>query len=247
MIAIVVPCYNEAARFDLGYWREVIEKTPNSIFVFVNDGSSDNTQNLLASLKGRNAYSLNLPINLGKGEAIRSGLHFALRNSKPEILGFLDSDGAFGLADIQHMIELAHVKFSSSNKITCLIASRVALSGRNIERSQFRHYLGRLIVSYVCLGWKNAPYDTQSGFKLFLRDPVFIQVISTKFATRWFFDIEILLRLSRKSAGKVWEAPLENWRDVKNSKINIPEFKRVAREIRIIRKLVRSANRIGQK
>lgn len=242
MIAIVVPCFNEATRFDLAYWTEIVESIPDSIFIFVNDGSTDDTLKVISFIKKDNVFSVNLLKNLGKGEAIRFGLNFALQKFNPQSLGFIDSDGAFSPIDIRNIIAAANFKFLPPSKITCLIASRVALSGRNIERSKFRHYLGRIIVSYVCLGWNHPPYDTQSGFKIFKCDSDFVEAIANKFATRWFFDIEILLRISRVRMDRVWEVPLESWREIGNSSINSREFGRVIREIRTIRKLVKSAN-----
>ncbi len=238
----MVPCFNEAARFNLGYWTEIVESIPNSIFIFVNDGSTDETGRILNSIEKSNVVSLNLPKNLGKEEAIRFGLNYALSSFNPDYLGFLDSDGAFSPTDIRNIVSIANSKFIQPSKLTCLIASRVALSGRNIERSKLRHYLGRIIVSYVCLGWNNPPYDTQSGFKIFLRNSDFTEAVTTKFVTRWFFDIEILLRISRTHMERVWEIPLENWQEIGKSKINSREFVRVIREIIVIRKLVKSSN-----
>jgi len=240
MIALVVPCFNEATRFNKAYWTEIVESIPDALFIFVNDGSTDETSKVISSLKNEQCFFLNSPTNLGKGEAIRLGLNFALQKFKPHSLGFIDSDGAFGPVDIRNLIAAANDKFSPPSKITCLISSRVALSGRKIERSKFRHYMGRIIVSYVCLGWNHPPYDTQSGFKIFKSEPDFVEAITTKFATRWFFDIEILLRISRDRSDKVWEVPLESWCEIGNSSINLREFGRVAREIRTIRKLVNS-------
>ena len=99
---IVVPLYNEEKRFEVDYWNTI---TSNShyIFLFVNDGSTDDTSLVLNKLKSGNTRILNLEKNVGKSEAIRAGLNHAMTQSRSMVglLGYLDSDTAFS--------ELAHV------------------------------------------------------------------------------------------------------------------------------------------
>ena len=51
-ICIVIPCYNEENRLPLDEYRSFIEKTPNALLCFVNDGSIDHTLQALEELKG---------------------------------------------------------------------------------------------------------------------------------------------------------------------------------------------------
>src|SRR3954451_13291643 len=48
--AVVVPCYNEAERLDVGAFREFARSHTDVFFLFVNDGSTDRTQELLEDL-----------------------------------------------------------------------------------------------------------------------------------------------------------------------------------------------------
>ena len=48
--ALVVPVFNESARWNAQYWRD-IQSGGVSLF-FVNDGSSDNTSQLLQEIEG---------------------------------------------------------------------------------------------------------------------------------------------------------------------------------------------------
>ncbi|WP_170126703.1 glycosyltransferase [Helicobacter brantae] len=82
---IVVPCYNEEKSLERFYQealREIVEikeKINSSItysFIFVNDGSSDNTLEIMHMLKARdyNVRILDFSRNFGKESAILAGL-----------------------------------------------------------------------------------------------------------------------------------------------------------------------------
>ena len=89
--AIVIPLYNEENRFDTVYWRDNFNVLEDVVWVFVNDGSTDNTLEILKSFlmeKPSNAVLLNLDKNSGKAEAIRYGMNYILKNyKKRKILG----------------------------------------------------------------------------------------------------------------------------------------------------------------
>lgn len=245
-ILIIVPCYNEELRFDLGYWKKVVTENPSTSFIFVNDGSTDNTLNIIKAV-GLNSAAISLEDNSGKSESIRQGWIHNISESKVwKGLGFIDSDGAFCPEDIQRLINTFKSKIDSNSKIDAIISSRVALAGRKIERSSVRHYLGRIIATYLCNSWKNPPYDTQSGFKIFINSDYFNEAILEPFKTRWFFDIELLVRLLRLKGNElvIWEEPLMRWKEIANSKINGFEFLRIANEIFIVKTMVKKTVRI---
>jgi len=56
-IYMVVPCYNEEKRLNLEYWNELID-IAGTKWIFVNDGSTDNTLNLLQGIKNASVISL---------------------------------------------------------------------------------------------------------------------------------------------------------------------------------------------
>ena len=242
MIAIVVPCYNEESRLDINNWKLIMQTVPNCVWIYVNDGSTDRTYQTLSFLESKKSHILNLSKNFGKGEAIRAGLNFALKlDSSAEIrqVGYLDSDGAFALKDITQMIEVSSTQFDIDSTLNSFIGSRVKLAGREIHRSPSRHYLGRIIGTFVGLSWNDAPYDTQSGFKIFKVDKNFSDSISERFQTRWFFDIELLLRLQSRSGTHPWEFPLSQWHEVGSSKINVGQAWIITQEIFRIRRIIK--------
>ena len=145
-----MPCFNEANRFSISNWQLLVDSFPDCPWVFVNDGSGDTTVQTLQLLIGKNVKVLNLPKNLGKGEAIRAGMISALDSNQagqPEQIGYLDADGAFNISAISKMLDLANNYLGPMTSYCALISSRVKLSGRSISRSSLRHYLGRIIAT----------------------------------------------------------------------------------------------------
>ena len=133
---IVVPCYNEAARLDLGAFRAFAACEPAVGFVFVNDGSRDATRALLRELEAsdRDAFSVvDLPRNLGKAEAVRAGLREAF-GAGAEFVGYWDADLASPLEEIPRFVEV----LTRLPQIELVFGARVQLLGRNVRRSSLR-------------------------------------------------------------------------------------------------------------
>ncbi|CAB4757012.1 unannotated protein [freshwater metagenome] len=255
-IAIIVPCYNEELRFPIQYWKEIV-RTENEIkWLFIDDGSSDRTLEILQDVcVGTPSRVSKCSKNRGKGNAIRKGFLDTLEmDPEIEVLGYLDSDGAFSKDDIFRLANIAVQRISSSmtQPTDAVISSRVSLSGREIKRKSSRHYLGRLIATLLTRKWNDAPYDTQSGYKLFLNSRSFRDAIKSDFSTRWFVDVEILTRIGINNKGilNVWEEPLFYWNDVAGSKLNFMKFHSILLELLIARRQVLKLlkerdNRIG--
>lgn len=242
---IIVPCYNESTRWRDQYWHEILSVTSAEL-IFVNDGSTDTTIECIKRFQGNPRVSrLDLGRNVGKAEAVRLGmLQIASRASQgPAIVGFLDADGAFDPADVQRLIILAQSRFT--NGYEALWSSRVALRGREISRSMSRHYIGRVIATFLSASVPDLPYDSQSGFKLFRNSSAFLECLRAPFRTRWLFDIEILERWRDLTGASlpVWEEPVMAWRDVPGSKIRGTELTRIAGEIFSISRSSRSQSK----
>lgn len=218
---------------------------PGTQWIFVDDGSADRTSALCeAACKGSSAYTLRLQRNSGKSEAVRAGLVRSLSDcGDTDVVGFMDADGAFASGDVERLIAEARNLLTARSEYDSLWSSRVALSGRNIERSARRHYMGRIAATVLSWNSSGVPYDTQSGFKLFAPTDSFAATVSQPFQTRWLFEMEILVRfqLTTGRAMQVWEEPLYSWRDVPGSKVSAREVLRIGREILKVKRLTSRA------
>ena len=97
-----MPCYNEASRWRIDYWQDILS-IPNIDFLFVDDGSSDDTFSILKDYLAIHVSRLKLPINRGKAEAIREGFLYNHSVGDPtnySHIGFMDTDGAIAKDDI---------------------------------------------------------------------------------------------------------------------------------------------------
>lgn len=227
---IVVPCYNEAKRVELHRFAAFAAASPRVAFLFVDDGSTDATGDLLEKFCLANPGSfqlLRMSCNRGKAEAVRQGILSAL-TSNPAYLGFWDADLATPLEAINSFQEI----LDQRAEIQLVLGSRVQLLGRQIYRTPRRHYLGRVFATAVSLMLGLRVYDTQCGAKLFRASPVMRELFATPFRSRWIFDVELLARLihaRRKSclsaaSNIVCEYPLLSWRDVHGSKLRSRDF-----------------------
>jgi glycosyltransferase involved in cell wall biosynthesis len=154
----------------------------DTFWVFVDDGSTDNTKNLINDLNLSNIKNITMSKNCGKSEAIRTGMLWSSKNffSEFESIGYIDSDGAFNKNDIEHFNKVFKEKYKANDYIS-LWASRVALSGRKINRNPVRHIIGRVVSLIVSARRNNIAYDTQCGLKYFPFDNRTMALFEKKF------------------------------------------------------------------
>jgi len=220
---LVVPCYNEAQRLDDQAFLQLVRGEGALRLLFVDDGSKDATAERLAALAAQQPDRiavLALERNGGKAEAVRAGLRRALAEGAP-LVGYLDADLATPVGEVRRLVSILR-----ANGASVLLASRVSLLGRNIQRKAARHYLGRIFASVASAVLRLSVYDTQCGAKLFRASPALEAALAQPFLSRWVFDVELLGRLMTGSAtvpalreDQIVEEPLLSWRDVPGSKL----------------------------
>lgn len=218
---IVIPCYNEAERLQRESFRCVADPDSDFRILFVNDGSTDETQRVLEEI--RRAYSsevevLTLDSNSGKAEAVRRGMLQAI-DAGAEAAGFWDADLSTPLeavADFQAIL-------ATHSHLVGVMGSRIQLLGRHVKRKASRHYIGRVFATAASLTLQTPVYDTQCGAKLFRTNAALRDAFAEPFKTRWIFDVELLVRLGRSAvlAEVLYEYPLHEWTDVPGSKVRI--------------------------
>jgi dolichyl-phosphate beta-glucosyltransferase len=225
---VVVPCYNEEHRLPIDAFRSFLGSPRAGLrFLFINDGSRDGTLTVLEHLQS--AFPtlvdiLNLPENMGKAEAVRSGMLHAIANGAT-VTGFWDADLATPLSELPRLLDL----LLQQPTVEIVLGSRVRLLGRAILRKPIRHYFGRIFATVASLTLDLPIYDTQCGAKLFRVTDVLHEALATPFGSRWIFDVELLARfltLRRHRyvelgdpALAIYEEPLLSWVDVDGSKV----------------------------
>jgi len=236
---IVVPCFNEAQRLDVERFRRFAANQHALRFLFVNDGSSDRTLQILQQLHEEEPAQfdvLNLDVNSGKAEAVRRGLLTAL-NSEADFVGFWDAD----LATPLDAIPVFRFVMLRRDDIDIVVGTRIPLLGRSIKRLAKRKFLGRVFANVASLALGIGIYDTQCGAKLFRASPELANVLQDAFISRWIFDVEILARLIDNRRGTqpavkelIYEQPLEHWEDVAGSRVKPADFFKAAGELAAI-------------
>jgi dolichol-phosphate mannosyltransferase len=96
-LSIVIPFYNEEENAE-AVLREARAAQPDAEIVAVNDGSTDRTAEIIASLP--DIRLINFPRNLGQSAALYAGL----MQARGDFLVPMDGDGQNDPADIQHLL-----------------------------------------------------------------------------------------------------------------------------------------------
>jgi dolichyl-phosphate beta-glucosyltransferase len=223
--AVVVPCYNEAKRLPIENFLAFAKANENVLICFVNDGSKDNTLEVLIQLKVQtnNIEVFDMPANGGKAEAVRNGMLYVHQNYNATYIGFLDADLATTAEEW-----LLMAKYGEQHKVFgAVVGSRIQRLGANIVRDDNRSIFSSIIKKFIKVILKTRFQDTQCGAKVFNRNIV-PSLFATPFMTPWLFDVEIFLRLQHKF-GKtalpngVLEYPLLNWTEVGGSKLKLKD------------------------
>ena len=112
-------------------------------------------------------------------------------------------------------------------------SSRIRLSGRSITRSKVRYLFGRILATIIKIFFKDLPWDTQSGFKIFRNETRFNSSLENRFSCRWLFEIELLLRIKRSGGQSynIWEEPVTTWRDISGSKVSLRGYFVILRDL----------------
>jgi len=239
-VQLVVPCFNEARRLDVGAFTSALGTMPWLDICFVDDGSTDATDDVLRGIQSTwpsRTFVLKLPRNVGKAEAVRQGLLRA--STKGAICGFWDADLAAPLEELDALRGImeadAHIEWVWGIRLRAL--------GRRVERRLSRHYLGRIFATVASATLGLHSYDTQCGAKLFRVSPLLRAVIAEPFVSRWIFDIEMLARADMLLWGTsgsevervVYEQPLRSWQHRAGSKVRSVDFLRALVELAQIR------------
>jgi dolichyl-phosphate beta-glucosyltransferase len=231
-LMLVVPCYNEAARLNLPAYLDFVSSHPAVSLLFVDDGSTDATAEVVDRLQKAAPDSIGvmrLGSHRGKAEAVRLGVLEGIRR-QTDLVGFWDADLSTPLEAVDDFLALARKR----PEVDVMLGSRVNLMGRDIRRKAWRHYLGRVFATCVSLALDLPVYDTQCGAKVFRVNDAIAAVFARPFRSRWIFDVEVLDRYLRSSGesglqsqrSRIYELAVPAWRDTPGSKLRFRDFVR---------------------
>ena len=211
--SIVIPAYNESTRLAASLEKVlayVHAQGWDAEVIVVNDGSRDNTAEIVRSFAAKDPVLrlLENPGNRGKGYSVRNGM----LNARGKILLFSDADLSSPIEEAPKLLQ------ALEEGADIAIGSRWLRAETQTQRQPLhRQLFGRIfnLMLRITLGLKFK--DTQCGFKAFKKlaaDAIFpLQKIE-----RWGFDPEILF-LAKRYGLRVAEVPV-SWAHDHRSKIN---------------------------
>ena len=157
-VLCIIPCFNEAHRIEnlivkINNFKKINKKID---FLFINDGSTDNTQNLIKKNKFK---IINLKMNRGIGRALIHGYIYAKKN-KYSILVHLAGNGKMNPNQITKVIDPI-----LKNKADFVSGSRFIDRGGVKNTPFYRIFLIYIFSKFVTFIFKRKISDASCGFR----------------------------------------------------------------------------------
>ena len=169
-LSVVIPVYNEK-NFLVKLFEELkcyFNDSKNEI-IFIDDGSTDGSTNILRELKEKKNYKflfklIKLDINSGKGKAIQTGI----KNSVGEYILLQDADLELDTKDAREMYDM----IKNNSDIKCIFGSRY-LSGKLKKNNYFFNSLiGKINSLIFNIFFAQSLSDVHCGLKILHRNVV---------------------------------------------------------------------------
>jgi dolichyl-phosphate beta-glucosyltransferase len=228
-LSVVVPAYNEQDRLPgtldetLAYLARRRDRAGPAFtyeVIVVDDGSRDATAAVALQYVRQHGVDavrlLRLPVNRGKGRAVRQGMLIA----RGELCLMMDADGATRVSDMELLEDAlgriavdtwrspAAAAAGGAGSVTAnsttpaakaapraigvAVGSRAHMERSAVaQRSALRNFLMHGFHALVTLVAGHAVRDTQCGFKMFTRRAA-ATLYSNQRLQRWCFDVELL-------------------------------------------------------
>ena len=195
-LLVVIPAWNEALVIG-DVLRELREVHPDLDVLVVSDGSTDATAEIA---RAHGAITLELPMNLGVGGAMRAGYLYAAREGYQHVAQF-DADGQHDPQDLQRLFDA-----SRQGNADVVVAARFAGKGayRVSGPRKWAMRVMSLALSPV-VGTKLT--DTTSGFKVSNKRA--IDLFSREYPAEYLGDTIGALVLGAKGGLSVSQVPVE--------------------------------------
>ena len=164
-ILLIIPAYNEE-KCILNTYNKIINYNKNNgtnfDVIVINDGSTDNTVNILEK---NNIPHINLIHNLGIGGAVQTGYKYAYENGYDYAVQF-DGDGQHDVNYVKNIVEPLMNKDADM-----VIGSRfINKESSNFKSSKSRQFGIKVISFFIKLVTGKKVFDTTSGFRAINKD-----------------------------------------------------------------------------
>ena len=151
-ILVIVPAYN-ASKYIPELSKRLREFVCDENLLFINDGSKDNTLELI---KEHNLNHINFPNNKGKGAALTAAFEYAIENNYRSVLT-ID-------ADLQHLPEDIPKFYALDNGNRLIMGTREISMDKDMP---FQRWLSNNLTSLIISIFSTQRIrDSQSGFRL---------------------------------------------------------------------------------
>lgn len=159
-ILLIIPAYNEQDNI-LNTYRTIVDYNQlhhtNYDVIVINDGSNDNTENILLN---NGIPHVKLIHNLGIGGAVQTGYKYASDNDYDIAIQF-DGDGQHDVSYVKDIVAPLN-----DNKADMVIGSRFVEGAISEFKSTKARQLGiKIISAFIKIFTKKKVYDVTSGFR----------------------------------------------------------------------------------
>jgi len=222
---LVIPAYQDTLRLEPYLARLTATLPPAFTVQVVDDGSGAQStialQQVMARVREQTPPAgsgpvilppLLLPVNQGKGAAVRAGWQNC---AAYDLAGFADADGAVSASEV---LRAYHYFCDHLDAVDGLLGCRVKMLGRRVERHLSRHLIGRIYATVVSNTCRLEVYDSQCGLKLF-RSARLTAALPRLTINRFAFDVELILQLLQDGA-RLEEFPVD-WTDQPGGKLKV--------------------------
>ena len=197
LISILIPSFNEEETIlkVLNRISETIESSVNYEVIVINDGSTDNTLNLLEQNKNLYDQLISYEKNYGKGNAVKKGLEV----SKGKYVFFQDADLEYDPIDINKFIKLIN-RFEPD----LIIGSRLNYSEYTRSHNILNKFGNMFITLIFNLFYNTTFTDIYSCYACYKKDLLNEKNLKTKGFEQ---HAEILCKVVKKGK-KFYEVPI---------------------------------------
>lgn len=218
-LSVIIPAYNEAKRLPAtlkSVHAYLAKQAYDYEILVVNDGSRDNTANIVRELQMHipNLELIDNRQNHGKAWVVQQGM----LKASGDLRLFMDADNSTHIDALDAMLPYLGV-------YDVVIASIGVPGAKKIGHEPwYRRMLGKAGNIWIQVWATPGIHDTQRGFKLFTKKSA--EAVFPKMRTfGWGFDVE-LLAIAHMMKFRIKEIPI-TWDNDPNSKVNIWAYPKV--------------------